>query len=190
MNSSVSKENANLPFVPGSFWALEKSMESLLIRGGVPVLSLINSKPSSFKLWLNLEVVGSLSGPDGVFVWPHKTHESRYVPLAIIIALHSIYSSSKYNPHIVLSLTSNLVTNFSLTVNGQDVDCSHMKDVTYWELLSGGKPSGYDDYSPIADCEIGNCILNNTENNTVTFTRLASYNLTIKSFIFEYLYDL
>ena len=49
MNSVVSYEKAKRLGVPGWTLALLKSMESLLIRGGVPVLSLKVSMPMLLK---------------------------------------------------------------------------------------------------------------------------------------------
>ena len=74
--------------------------------------------------------------------------------------------------------------NFALRFNGDLVDYSHMRGVTYAQLLSGGEdvPGLDSSYSPIADCEIGEIEVVNGINE-FSFIRLASYNLLVSDFV-------
>ena len=74
-------------------------------------------------------------------------------------------------------------SNFVLTFNGNNVDMSDMKNVTYREMLSDGEKISSDStYSPAANCLIGTVNLNNGA-NSFTYTRKASYNLSVCDFI-------
>ena len=78
--------------------------------------------------------------------------------------------------------------NFRVTVNGVVIDKSPYMNLTYEQMLSNGE---YDErlqnsgnYSPLADCPIGQVFIQKGY-NTITFTRLGSYNLTIEKFVIE-----
>ena len=73
--------------------------------------------------------------------------------------------------------------NFGVTFNGASVDISSMKGVSYEEMLAGGEDIlGDHQYSPIADCLIGDVTIKNGD-NSFTYTRLDSYGLCIKDFV-------
>lgn len=73
--------------------------------------------------------------------------------------------------------------NFSLSVNNVEVDFSHMRGVPYYAMLNGGEDYfGSSSYSPVAECEVGATNLYNGL-NTITYTRLASYNLSVSHFV-------
>ena len=126
-----------------------------------------------------------LSGNDQSISYIFYLNSSRYCRI-YIRAMMDYWGTSASREATYCSNPYGYDPLFSLSVNYSDVDISYMSDVTYEDLLSYGEESGYDNYSPIADCEVGYCQLYN-DYNTVTYTRLESYNLTIKSFIFEYL---
>lgn len=69
--------------------------------------------------------------------------------------------------------------NFQLNVNGTNVDYSATKDMKYSDMLPGEYTGTY---SPLGDCIIGTCSINQGE-NTITYTRKESYNLLIKDFV-------
>ena len=75
--------------------------------------------------------------------------------------------------------------NFRVTVNGVKIDKSAMMDVTFEDMTKGGEDSSAlgDNYSPIALCEIGPCLLNPGD-NTIVYRRLGSYNLIISDLVF------
>lgn len=73
--------------------------------------------------------------------------------------------------------------NFSLNVNNAQVDFSHMKDVPYSDMLSTGDAIiDNGSYSFANECEVGDVTLVNGL-NTITYTRLASYNLYIQKIV-------
>lgn len=95
------------------------------------------------------------------------------------------YSSTRSRGYYSTSSGINSDTgNFELKVNGDIVDYSHMRGYTYGDLLDGGETNEYYDsgYSPVAECEIGYVALS-AGVNTITFTRLNSYNLLISDFV-------
>ena len=75
--------------------------------------------------------------------------------------------------------------NFRVTVNGARIDKSAMIDVTFEEMTAGGADSSAlgDNYSPIALCEIGPCLLNPGD-NTIVYRRIGSYNLVVSDLVF------
>ena len=73
---------------------------------------------------------------------------------------------------------------FSLTVNDETIDISDMRDVTYREMLSE-EYGDYDNYSPLKYCPVGYCNLVDGT-NTIVYTRLTSYTLTVLSFLFVF----
>lgn len=75
--------------------------------------------------------------------------------------------------------------NFRVTVNGTKIDKSAMIDVTFEAMTAGGEDSSAlgDDYSPIALCEIGPCLLNPGD-NTIVYRRIGSYNLVVSDLVF------
>ena len=73
--------------------------------------------------------------------------------------------------------------NFRLTVNGQDVDLSSTGNIPYDEWLNRGVDYGLgSNYSPVADCEIGEVQLV-PGMNEIRYSRLNSYNLIIQKFV-------
>lgn len=69
--------------------------------------------------------------------------------------------------------------NFKLEVNGNAVDYSWSKDLTYADMLPGEAQNGY---SPLGDALIGDCELV-AGVNTIKYTRQESYNMLIKDFV-------
>ena len=69
--------------------------------------------------------------------------------------------------------------NFKLEVNGNAVDYSWSKDITYADMLPGEAQNGY---SPLGDALIGDCELI-AGVNTIKYTRQESYNMLIKDFV-------
>jgi len=69
--------------------------------------------------------------------------------------------------------------NFKLEVNGNAVDYSWSKDITYADMLPGEAQNGY---SPLGDALIGDCELV-AGVNTIKYTRQESYNMLIKDFV-------
>ena len=69
--------------------------------------------------------------------------------------------------------------NFELTVNGNAVDYSWSKDISYEDMLPG---EAQGTYSPLGDALIGECTINSGI-NTIKYSRLESYNMLIKDFV-------
>lgn len=79
--------------------------------------------------------------------------------------------------------------NFRVTVNDVIVDKTPYMNLTYGEMLSEGEVDSRlvdanNDYSPVANCPIGETYIQRGI-NTLIFTRLSSYNLTIEKFIID-----
>ena len=73
--------------------------------------------------------------------------------------------------------------NFSVSFNDTLVDISSMKGVSYQEMFMDGEDIlGDYQYSPIANCLIGDVTIKNGT-NSFTYTRLDSYGLCIKDFV-------
>ena len=74
--------------------------------------------------------------------------------------------------------------NFSLSVNDVDVDFTDMLNVPFSDMLpeEAGETVGSVTYSQIGDCKVGACSLD-VGLNTITFTRVDSYNLAIHDFL-------
>lgn len=72
--------------------------------------------------------------------------------------------------------------NFKLEVNGEAIDYSAMRDLTYADIINDPDPGDSNGYSKAAYCEVGRTALQSGL-NTIVYTRLASYNLTIQSFV-------
>ena len=81
----------------------------------------------------------------------------------------------------VFSGGSNGADDFELTVNGTKVDLSAYKSAKYKEIMKGDAQTG--NLSPLTDVESGTINLVNG-NNTVTYKRLASYNLALTHIVF------
>ena len=76
--------------------------------------------------------------------------------------------------------------NFSMVVNGSSVYFGDRKDVTYLDLLGEGANADTEKmngYSEVKDCLIGDAFLKNGA-NSVTFSRLDSFNLAVSNFVF------
>lgn len=79
--------------------------------------------------------------------------------------------------------------NFRVTVNDVIVDKTPYMNLTYGEMLSAGEVDSRlvdanNDYSPVANCPIGETYIQRGV-NTLIFTRLSSYNLTIEKFVID-----
>ena len=74
--------------------------------------------------------------------------------------------------------------NFSLAVNDVDVDFTDMLNVPFSDMLpeENGETVGSVTYSQIGDCKVGACSLD-AGLNTITFTRVDSYNLAVHDFL-------
>ena len=74
--------------------------------------------------------------------------------------------------------------NFKATLNGTNVYFGDKKEATYASMFGDETQTiGEVTYSAIKDCEIGEGFLKNGE-NTFTYERVDSYNLTISDFVF------
>ena len=74
--------------------------------------------------------------------------------------------------------------NFKATLNGTNVYFGDKKDATYASMFGDETQTiGEVTYSTLKDCEIGEGFLKNGE-NTFTYERVDSYNLTISDFVF------
>lgn len=93
--------------------------------------------------------------------------------------------SSNKNQSYSTSGSGTYGCNFSMTVNGVEVDTTETKYITYGSMLSDGEvdPNLSSSYSPVADCLIGDVALSQGI-NTITYTRTGSYNLCISEFVF------
>ena len=69
--------------------------------------------------------------------------------------------------------------NFELTVNGNIVDYSWSKDITYDQMLPGDAQGSY---SALGDALVGDCVIA-SGTNTLVFKRVESYNMLIKDFV-------
>ena len=105
---------------------------------------------------------------------------ARLYQRAIMDSWGSSYNkSAKYSTNA----TSPSGCNFSLTFNNSLVDMTDTKNIEYQEFLNGGVDTGLgSSYSPMADCLIGTVQLVNG-NNTFTYTRLASMNLSVHDYV-------
>ena len=83
----------------------------------------------------------------------------------------------------VFSGGSNGADDFELTVNGAKVDLSSYKSKTYNDLMGTEAAVGTNNLSPVTDVESGVISLVAGE-NTVTYKRLASYNLALTHIVF------
>lgn len=82
------------------------------------------------------------------------------------------------------SCKNNNPANFSFSVNGEDLDFSAMYNVPFSDMLpeENGETVGSVTYSQIGDCKVADVSLV-AGVNSLTFTRVDSYNLAIKYFL-------
>ena len=98
------------------------------------------------------------------------------------------FTSNTQKTYAWISSSSNATDyvegNFRLEVNGEKVDKSAMMDVTFEQMTLGGADSSAlgNNYSPIADCKIGQVLIQGGT-NTIRYTRLGSYNLVISDIV-------
>lgn len=80
---------------------------------------------------------------------------------------------------------NNSLYNFEVSMNSQVVDLSESSRISYGEFFNNGEEINglsYNGYSLAADCLVGNVSLV-PGNNTMTYTRLASYNIWVDYFV-------
>ena len=98
------------------------------------------------------------------------------------------FSSNLQKTYAWVSSSSDKTTdegNFRVTANGAVVDKSAMMNVTFEEMTKNGDNTLFDEsknYSPVADCQIGQVSLNKGA-NTILYERLGSYNFAISDIV-------